>query len=234
MPHRPFVSMLVACGAVAAMLSSYPAPVSAAESTPSVRLVAPCADGGTSIFALTSRKTSSGMAATATLSGATLREWYGGVAIGYYTRWTSGDPSSTYHLKDGRVRISKTSKKSWPRDALATLNSADASVYCFADVGVTKKVAEASSAQTQVLIRRDTGVVALQGSNMMNLKWRVNVRVWTPAGFQHRTRVVKVTDRGYDLTLSGFEKLGAFTKAVVTARSLNGKRTTYLRFSRTS
>lgn len=209
-------------------------PAQATTSTtsgPSIHVVAPC-QGGPGTTTLTARKAGSGMTARSGVSGVTHATWYGGAYVGN----SAAPQMSQYTAANGTVTASTTSKLAWPHLAEGIFVSGDESTMCLAGGVVTSSRVEAAGIQTDLVVRRDTKVVKVQGEDLPAGTWNLVVKIWTPAGFQRQTTTVTVATKGTfpQTAFRGFKQVGVFTKAQVIATTRNGKHTAGVTVSRTA
>lgn len=236
MSPRSLLAAAASVGVAGLALGAGLLPAQAADTTtsaPSVHVIAPC-EGGVGTATLTVRKTDTGTAAHTTVSGVTHTSWTGAVVI-------KNPPTqeSKYAAPDGSFTASATSTAPWPERAAAVFFSGDDSTLCIAAEVFNLTRAEADSAQTTLVVRRDTKIVKVSGQDLPAGTWTVVARVTTPAGFQKKTKTVTVTKTGktagtYATSFTGFKKVGVFTRAAVTATTRDGKHTTFLTLSRTA
>lgn len=225
----------VALGAAGLALGAGLLPAQAATSTtpsPSIHVIAPCV-GGAGKITLTASKSATGTALHTTVSGVKHTSWTGAAFIK-----NAPAKENSYTAVNGKFSASATSTAPWPQRAAGAFMSADYSTLCVAAESFNATRAEGASDQTDLVIRRDTKVVRVNGEDLPAGTYSVVVRITTPAGFQKQTKKVTVakangsTGGTYSTTFKGFKKVGAFTRAAVTATSANGKHTTSLTFSR--
>ncbi|MEI7055923.1 hypothetical protein WBG06_08925 [Nocardioides sp. CCNWLW239] len=214
----------------------------AAASTPSVRATTACEGGAGTITVGSYRRATGGTTGTTRLEGVKRPNWMGYTQVGLAEPAfpvAEGEEEAPPMLKavNGVVRDSTSSKLSWPRPVNGFYLSRDAAVMCMAGVRQTSTFVEGMSMYTTLRVRRDSGVVRVEGMANRYGKHKVIVRLWSPAGYQQKTKYV---NPGYDSDIgvlsarfTGFKRTNKFTKAVVIVKHVKTGRTTRLAIGRT-
>lgn len=213
-----------------------------AAPTPSVRATTACEGGAGTITVGSYRRANGGTTGISRLEGVKRPNWMGYTQVGltepaFLETEDEEEAPPTLKAVNGVVRDSSTSKLSWPRPVNGFYFSGDAAVMCVAGVRQTPTFVEGSGMYTTLRVRRDSGVVRVEGMAKRLGKHKVIVRLWSPAGYQQKAKYV---NPGYDSDIgmlsarfTGFKRTNRFTKAVVIVKHVKTGRTTRLAIGRT-
>ncbi|NGN95007.1 hypothetical protein G5C66_19990 [Nocardioides sp. KC13] len=157
--------------------------------------------------------------------------WSGFTTVGNSEPSGPFPESATLHPVDGVVRDTTKSTLAWPKPVTGVYFSGDYSVFCVGGVDQNPYRVIGMGPTSQITVRRDSGAVRVVGEANRLGKYRLTVRLWTPAGFQEKSKVVNV---GVDTNIgefrhrfTGFQRTNKFTKAVLIAKHIrSGKSTT--------
>lgn len=213
----------------------------AAAPTPSVRATTACEGGAGTITVGSYRRATGGTTGITRLEGVKRPNWMGYTQVGMtepaFLETEEEEAPPTIKAVNGVVRDSSTSKLSWPRPVNGFYLSRDGAVMCIAGVRQTPMFVEGMSMDTTLRVRRDSGVVRVEGMANRLGKHKVIVRLWSPAGYQQKTKYV---NPGYDSDIgmlnarfTGFKRTNKFTRAVVIVKHVKTGRTSKLAINRT-
>lgn len=208
-----------------------------AATTPSVSVTSAC-QGGAGVITVGARRSPTGGTIGATVIRDVKRpNWSGFTIVG--NSEPSGPPteSGMLHPVDGVVRDTTKSTLAWPKPVMGMYFSGDYSVFCVGRVDQNPYRVIGMGPSSQITVRRDSGVVRVEGEANRLGKYRLTVRLWTPAGFQEKSTVVNV---GIDTNIgefrhrfTGFQRTNKFTKAVLIAKNIRSGKTTTVTVRRT-
>lgn len=208
-----------------------------AATTPSVNVTSACHGGAGVITVGARRAPTGGTVGTTVIRDVKKPNWSGFTTVG------NGEPSGPFpesgmlHPVDGVVRDTTKSNLAWPKPVMGMYFSGDYSVFCVGRVDQNRYRVIGTGSSSQITVRRDSGVVRAEGEASRLGKYRLTVRLWTPAGFQEKSKVVNV---GIDTNIgefrhrfTGFQRTNKFTKAVLITKHIRSGKTTKVTVRRT-